>query len=460
MTTRSITEGPIFGTVLRLAWPVIVGEALHTAFHITDTAWVSGLGTDATAALTTSMFVVWVQLALAALVNTGLTAHVSQNVGAGNPAAAGQVATQGAHLAFLLGIVLAGVGWLGAPWIFQRIGAPAGVREQAVEYVRVLSLGSPAAFLYLSSAATMRATGDTRTPLRITAVSVVANAALTPFFVYVLHMGVTGAAAATVICELGATIAFARLALRGHPALPFDRATLGRFDWRAIGSLARVGTPYCVVISLFSIVYLVFSWLAATFGAVAMAVVGIGNRLESLCYLTADGFAAAAATMVGQNLGAGNVARARRSAWHATGAMSVAAAVLTILFVAIPEPLMALFTRDPAVIAQGAVYLRILAVCQIATGVEGVLAGGFAGAGDTVPPLVIHAAISIVRIPLAWWLAIQMKMGLEGVAWTISGTCVLRGAVIALLFLRGGWARRRGLAVAARPEVTYARGGA
>lgn len=448
---QAITSGPIWPVVLRLAWPVIVAEALHTAFHIVDTVWVGGLGTDATAALTTSMFVVWIILALASLVNTGLTAHVSQAIGAGDRERAGAVVAQGLYLALILGGAVALVGWITAPWIFAAIGAAPAVAEIGTAYVRVLSLGSVASFLYLGAAAVMRAAGDTRTPLKIIFVSVVANAALAPLFIYTLGLGVTGAALATLLCQAAAVAMFARL--RGSESFPFARRPLDR---AVIRQLAVVGTPYCFVISLFSLVYLVFAAIAAPLGAAAMAVVGVANRLESICYLMADGFAAAAATVVGQNLGAGDARRAARGAWSATGAMAACAAVLTVVFLVFPRELFTLFTRDAATIELGATYLRILAICQIATGVEGVLAGAFAGAGDTVPPLVIHAATSLLRVPLAFVL-VGAGWGLGGIAWTITVTCLLRSGIMTWWFARGRWARRR-LGVATAAEVAYARG--
>jgi putative MATE family efflux protein len=446
--TRGITDGPIVPAVLRLAWPVIVAEGLHTAFHLIDTAWVSGLGTASTAALTTSMFVVWIVLSLASLVNTGITAFVSRAVGGGDLARAGTVTTQALHLAIMLGALVAAAGWIGAPAVFRWVGAAPEVARQGAAYVRILALGSVISFLYLGGAAVMRARGDTRTPMIVTAGSVAANALLAPLLIYgwgpAPSLGVAGAAVATLICQLGAATAFAFIALRGGERLPFDRAALGRIDWRTIGALARVGAPYSVVLSLFSIVYLGFSGIAAAFGSAALAVVGVTNRLESINYLPADGFAAAAATMVGQNLGARQPERASSAAWTAVGTMGIAAALLTLLFLLIPAQLLRLFTRDPEVIALAVPYLRVVALCQIATGVEGVVNGAFAGAGNTVPPLVIHVVVSLLRLPLAWVAAVAWGMGIQGIAWTITLTCIARAAVVTGWFMRGRWRTLQG----------------
>jgi len=206
-----------------------------------------------------------------------------------------------------------------------------------------------------------------------------------------------------------------------------------------MAAIVRIGAPYAVLIVGFSAVYMAFSRFAAPLGVLAVAVVGLGNRLESLCYIPSDGFAAAAATIVGQNLGAKQPERAARGAWTAVAAMTCVSLPLGLAMCLVPELLLSAFTDDPALVATGADYVRILGLCQIAVGVEGTLAGAFAGSGDTVPPLVFHLTTSVLRIPLGW-LAVQ-KWGLLGIAITISATCFVRASLIATWFRRNGWQR-------------------
>src|SRR5688500_7415424 len=126
-----------------------------------------------------------------------------------------------------------------------------------------------------------------------------------------------------------------------------------------------------------------------------------------------------------------------------------------------PEALLRFFSSDPDVLRQGAPYLRVLAACQAFSALEIVLNGSFSGAGDTLPPTLISTTISVLRIPLAWWLALDRGLGLAGIAWTITGTCVLRALLLALWFRRGAWktkalATTRATALAHAPSPVHA----
>lgn len=438
-----ILEGPIGRALWRLAGPVIAAEALHTAFVMVDTAWVGPLGAWATAALVTSMFVLWSAIALGNLVVTGIGAHVSRAIGAGDRARAAHVAAQAAWLCVMLGVPVAVVGFLGARPLFRVLVDDPRVAEAGTSYLRLMALGLPVLFLSLAGAAVMRSCGNTRTPLRVMGGALAGNALLAPLLIYGVGplpaLGVAGSAVATLVAMLGGVVAYAALARARHPDLPLDASALRRPDWATLGALVKVGAPYCVVGVIFSLVYLWYAHLASAAGAAAIAVVGIGNRLESITYLTADGFGVASCTFVGQNLGARNPGRAARGAWAAVGFMGVIGTAVTLGFLAAPELLLSLFTRDAEALAVGATYLRVLAICQVATGVEGAIGGAFAGAGQTVPPMVVHVLFAVGRVPLAAWAVHALDLGVLGIAWTMTVTCILRAAILLLLFRRNRW---------------------
>lgn len=441
--TNDVLTGSIGKALLALAGPVILAEALHTLFHIVDVAWVRWLGAWATGAIVTSMFSLWMAFSLANLVTTGLAAHVSRAIGAGDRGRAGQAVAQGFWLCLMLSVPVMILGFPGARLLFQILGTDARVSEAGTGYLQVIVLGTPFSFLYLTAGAVMRACGNTVTPMKITASSVVVNVVLAPLLIYgpgpFPALGVPGSAIATVISMAGAVAAYAVLLMRRHPDLPIDGASLRRLDPAMLGALARVGVPYCLIGMLYSIVYLFYARIAAHSGDAAIAVLGIGNRLESITYLTAEGFAVATSTFVGQNLGAKNPGRAEQGAWRAMRIMSALGAVLGVLFLVAPALLLRCFTSDPTALELGVPYLRILAICQIFTGLEGAVGGGFVGAGDTVPPMVIHVAFALIRFPLAAWAGLHLNYGIYGVAWTMSLTCILRGVLLALWFRRGRW---------------------
>ena len=447
LTSNRVLHGSIGRALFALAAPVIAGEALHIAFHLIDVVWVGRLGAWATAAVMTSMYSVWMALSLANLVCIGLAAHVSRAIGAGDRTHAGHVVAQAIWLALGLSFLIVLLGGAGAQLLFRIVGTDPQLSAAGTGYLRTLALGMPFSFLYLTAGAAMRACGNTRVPMIVTGTFVLANAVLAPFLIYGVgpfpRLGVPGSALATVCCMAGAVVVYGILLARRHPDLPFNARSLARPDPATLASLVRVGAPYCAIGTLFSIVYLWYSHVLAPFGDAAIAVLGIGNRLESITYLTADGFAVATSTFVGQNLGAGNARRAERGAWRAVRIMSAIGAGLGLVFLIVPDPLLSAFTRDPEVLRIGVAYLRILSICQIFTGLEGAIGGGFAGAGNTVPPMIVHVFFGIVRIPLATWAVFGLGLGLYGVAWTMSLTCILRGIVLALWFRRGRWKEQK-----------------
>ncbi len=459
-----VLEGPPVRALLGLAGPVIGQEALHTAFHIVDVAWVGFLGAWATGAIMTSMFSLWIAFSLANLVMIGLGAHVSRAVGAGDRARAGHVTAQAIWLTLALSVAVMIFGYLGAGWLFQLVGTEPRASAAGTAYLRIIALGTPLAFIILTAGSVMRACGNTLTPMLITGGAVVGNIALAPFFIFGIgpfpRLEVAGSAIATLICQAGAVVAYLVLIARRHPDLPIHAPSLRSLDLPTLRSLVGVGAPYAAIGILFSGVYLWYAHIAAFFGDAAVALLGIGNRLESITYLTGDGFAVATSAFVGQNLGAKNLRRAERGAWSAVGIMSVIGGALGLIMLALPGPLIYIFTRDPEVLRIGAPFLRIIALCQLATGLEGAIGGGFAGAGNTVPPMVIHVAFAVARIPLAWWAVFGLGLGVAGIAWTMSLTCVIRAAILALWFRRGTWKHtqlpgaRRPLPSPEEPEPT------
>jgi len=199
----------------------------------------------------------------------------------------------------------------------------------------------------------------------------------------------------------------------------------------------RVGAPTAATGVLFSLVYIGLTRITTRFGTPALAALGVGHKLEGFAYMAATGFALSAAAVVGQNLGAGRGDRARASGWITTAYASLAAGAAAIAFLAFPEALVGIFTNSPEVIADGASYLRIIAVAEVAMAVEIVLEGAMGGAGFTLQPMLWSTALTAARIPLAAWLA--GALGVSGIWWAISLTGVARGVAMAALWRGERW---------------------
>ena len=214
----------------------------------------------------------------------------------------------------------------------------------------------------------------------------------------------------------------------------------GRPSARLLGRIARIGAPTAMTGVLFSVVYVAIARTASRFGTPALAALGLGFRVESWLYMIGVGCGAAAAAIVGQNLGAGQVDRAERTGWITLGYASAPAVAVVALMLLTPERLAGVFTNDALVIAETATYLRIASLSQLVVCAEVVLEGALGGAGDTVPPMLTSTTLTVARIPLAAFLA--SEFGVVGVWWAISVTATLRGLAMMLIWRSGRWKGR------------------
>jgi len=318
------------------------------------------------------------------------------------------------------------------------MGTPPDVTLQGASYLGTWLVGIPIVFSYFVMDAAFRSAGDTRTPFLLLAASLAGNAVLDPLLILgpglLPRLETQGAALATVLTRAaGCAVGYGILARRGwiRRAVP---------DLRVLGRMAWVGLPVAAGGAVFSLVYILLTRLTSEFGTPALAALGVGHKLESLSYMACIGFGLAAATVVGQNLGAGRVDRAAEAGREALRYALVVTAAVGLAFLLVPGPLVGAFTTDPAVIEAGSSYLRIVAVAQIFMAVELVLQIAMEGAGHTVSPMIVTVTLTVARLPLA--AILRGPLGLAGIWWTISLTAVARGAAMAGIWRRRRWARR------------------
>lgn len=440
------SEPPIGRELFKLALPILASQTLRLAFQWIDALWVRGLGVRATAAITTSVFVIWCVYALNDVFGVGLSAYVSQLIGAGDRPRAGLAAWKGLRASFLLGLLAAGFGVAFARDIFRLMDPLGAVVEEGTAYLRIVLLGAPLLMTALSCESVMRAAGDTRTPFRIDLLGVAINAVLAPMMIYgwgpFARMGIAGAAWSTVIAQGAMLACYVFLAWRGHPSFPLARRAPG-LPVRIAG-LARVGVPAALISMLFSVVYIAFVRSASAQGAAAIAVVGMVNRIEAIQFILSVSLGLAGASILGRSLGAGRPDRALAVIRAGQRWSFALALVMTVLYLAAPRMFLALFTRDPQAFAIGVPYLRVLAFAILPTAIEIVTAEAVIGSGHTTAISVIFTVFSLVRIPLAFLVPRWTHSGVLGIAVLITVTCWMRAACILAWVARGTW--RQGLA--------------
>jgi putative MATE family efflux protein len=434
-----IVTAPLRGTILRIALPAVGASLLMTLFASVDAFWVGKrLGPSALAAVSTSLFYIWMAVALAEMIGVGLTAVAARRHGEGRHDEAKVVAGDAILFALALGALVSAAGLIALPKLFVLLGTDAEVSALGRRYLGTYLVGLPLIYVFFAVDATFRAAGDTRTPLLLLVTSVAVTLVLDPVLILGLagfpKLGIAGAAIATlttrgVVVIGGCSIAVHRGLLR-----------IGRISAASILSVCRVGLPTAVTGVVFSVIYIGIARIATPFGTPALAALGIGHRVESWLFMIGVGFGAATAAIVGQNLGAGRPDRAARAGWLAVGYCSVLGFISFGSQIIAPRWLAGIFSTDPDVIREAANYLRIASISQLAISMEMVLDGALGGAGDTVPPMIFSTAMSVSRIPLATWAA--ARWGTIGIWWVISLTAVGRAVSLGLLWRSRRWLRK------------------
>jgi len=431
-----LVSDPLPRTIARVALPAVASSLLMTLFFSVDTYWIgTRVGSAGLAAASTAVFWVWMLISLAEMVNVGLTAVAARRHGEGRSADAAGIAGDALVLALVLGVLCAGLGLAFLPQLFGLMHTPPDISALGTRYLGTYLLGAPLIFGFFALDAAFRASGDTRTPFLLLTASVAITLVLDPILIVgwgpIPALGMAGAAIATVSTRAVA-FALGLLIIRRRGVL-----RIGRPDWTALRQIIRIGMPTAVTGVVFSLIYVMVTRTATQFGTPALAALGIGHRVESWLYMIGVGFGAATAAIVGQNMGAGRTDRAERAGWLSVGFCTViglAACALELLFA---EQFAAIFSDDPAVIAEGAKYLRIAAISQVAICAEIVLEGALGGAGHTLSPMLTSTAITASRIPIAAWAA--ARYGTAGLWWTISITAMLRAAAMLYLWRAGRW---------------------
>lgn len=426
-------------TILRVALPAVASSLLMTLFSSVDAFWVgTKIGAGALAAVSTSLFWIWMIISLAEMVGVGLTAVAARRHGEGRSAEAARLSGDALVFATLLGGIVAVVGVMHLSSLFALMQTSPEITSLGSTYLGTFLFGTPLVYGFFAIDATFRAAGDTKTPFVLLLGSVGITLALDPALILGIgpfpKLGIAGAAIATIVtrgaaCVVGIAIASRRGLLK-----------LGRVRWSAIESVCRVGLPTAVTGVTFSLIYVFLTRTTTKFGTPALAALGIGHRVESWLFMIGVGFGAATAAIVGQNLGAGRTDRASSAGWMATGFCTILGVGMCVLELLFAREFASLFTNDPAVIAESAKYLRIAAISQLAVCSEIVLEGALGGAGETVPPMLSSTAITVSRVPLAGWAA--ARWGSVGIWWVISMTAMARGIAMALLWRAGRWKRR------------------
>ena len=430
-----------------LAVPMVMEMAMESIFVLADVFWVAHLGADAvaTVGLTESMLTIIYTLAMG--LSIGATAIVARRIGEHDPEGAASAAVQAIALGVVVSAVIGVAGAWHAPALLALMGASPEVIATGSTFTRVMLGGNATIVLLFLINAAFRGAGDAAIAMRVLWIGNAINILLGPCLIFGVgpfpELGVTGAAVATNIGRGTAVLVQIFTLTRLN-----SRVRVARRHWRLdlpmMGSMLRLSGSGTLQILIGTASYVALVRILSVFGSAALAGYTIGIRLIVFALLPSFGISNAAATMVGQNLGAGHPERAEKAVWTAAFYNMLFLGSVGLVFLLLAQPIVGLFTPDPTVAAYAVSCLRVVSLGFLFYAYGMVLTQSFNGAGDTWTPTLINLFVFwVLELPLAWVLSHAGGLEATGVFVALAVAYSMLAVVSAVLFKKGKWKTAR-----------------
>lgn len=442
-THQDFTAGSLNRAILLLAIPMVLEMVLESLFAVVDVFWVGRLGANAVATVGLTESLLSLVFAVGMGLSLSTTAMVARRIGEKDPEDAAVAGVQAIALGLFVSVLVGVPCFFYAPELLRIMGASPEIVAMGSGYARIALGGCGVLVMLFLNNAIFRGAGDAAIAMRLLWVSNIINLILDPCLIFGLgpfpRLGVTGAALATFTGRgIGVLYQFYRL-LRGTERIRVLRRQI-RVNWEVLRRLVKVSLTGIVQFMIAHTSWIGLVRIVSVFGAAAVAGYTIAIRVVVFVIMPSWGLSNAAATLVGQNLGAQQPERAEKSVWRTGLYNMLFLGGVGVLLAIFAEPIVRLVTTDPAVVAPAAACLRILSYGNVGYAYGMVMLQAFNGAGDTVTPTVVFLfGYWMLEIPLAYWLAILAGLGANGVYWAIMAAEGAIAATGVLLFRRGKW---------------------
>ncbi|MCR0569716.1 MATE family efflux transporter [[Clostridium] innocuum] len=439
MKTRiNLLEGKILPALSALALPIMATSLIQMAYNLIDMIWIGKIGASAVASVGAAGMFMWLSNGLATLAKMGGQIKVGHALGAQKK----EDAASYAQSSIQMGIVFAiDFGILSVVFADEMIGFfqlnSAQVIQDAKLYLMITCGLVIFSFMNQIFTGILTAMGNSRTSFIATGIGLVLNIVLDPLFIFgfgaIPPMGVAGAAIATVLAQLVVMLLFLYTILR-DTVLFCDVHILHSYSSQHTREIFRIGLPSAVQSMLFSGISMVIARLIAGWGDAAVAVQKVGSQIESISWMTAEGYAAALNSFVAQNHGAKNTDRIWEGYRLSMIVMLSWGVFCSLVLIVFPQLIFQVFIQEAEVLPMGVDYLRILGVSQLFMCMEITTAGAFSGLGKTLPPSIVSITLTGARIPMA--ILLGRWLGLNGVWWAITISSIGKGIVLLGWFLK------------------------
>ncbi len=443
---QDFTSISIDRAIVLLAVPMVLEMMMESLFGIVDIFFVAHLGADATATVGMTEGMLVMVFAVALGLSMGTTAVVARRTGEQDKDGAAKAAVQSVMLGIMVSATIFAVCFPLAPRLLGFMGASPSILHTGSTYTRIMLSGSGIILMLFLMNAIFRGAGDAAVAMRVLWLANAINICLDPCLILGLgpfpRLGVTGAAVSTTIGRSIGILFQLYILWRGRSRIVVRREHL-RLDFKVMANIIRIAANGTLQFVIATASWVVMVRLVQSFGSAVTAGYTVAVRIIIFSIMPSWGLGGAAATLVGQNLGAKQPERAAQSVWRAGFFNMIFLGIVSLLYLIFAPHLVAIFSNDPAVIKYGANCLRIISLCYILYGYGLVIIQAFNGAGDTFTPTIVNlVCFWAVQIPLAFFLGKRLGFGPNGVYSAILTAEILMSLLSIYLFRMGRWKQK------------------
>lgn len=434
-----LTTGPIASTLVKLSLPIMGTSFIQMAYNLIDMMWVGKLGSNAVAAVGTAGFYPWLAMAFVSISRMGGEIKVAQSVGEKNEKLTKSYIKSSIELNIIFSLIYTLFLLIFNKFLVDIFNlGDSEVIKFSREYLYVISIGMVSYFINPVFTSIFNGLGDSKTPFRINTIGLIANIILDPLLIFGVgflpEMGVVGAALATIISQFIVTICFLILIIKN--SFEYFKIKLFRnIEFNFYKELIILGLPVALQNGLFTLFSMAIGVIVASFGPVAVAVQKVGSQIESISWMSAEGFSVAMSSFIGQNYGAKEFDRIKKGCKAGFIIAFVWGIFTTIVLIFGGEYIFKLFIDEPEAIQSGISYLVILGYSQLFMCMEIISTGCFKGVGRTALPSIINIAFTGARIPMAYLLSQPQFFGLDGIWWSITLSSIFKGILLLTSFI-------------------------
>ena len=436
-----MTRGNAAGLLIRFAIPMLIGNLFPQAYNLGDSMLVGQfLGANALAAVGATGSVTFLFFSICNGIGAGCGVVAAQSFGSGDDALTKRAIANAAYIMFSTALIMGVAAYLAAPSVLRLMGTHPDILRDATTYMRMSCIGVPLIAVYNYTPSMLRALGDSKTPLYFLIFSCFLNLVLDTLFVCGFHMGVFGAALATIIAQVVSGVGCLIWALKCNPYFKLTREDMLP-DRQIIGKSVKIGLPMAFQWSLIAISSTALQTFVNSFDNTAVvAAYTATNRIESLLHQPYGSISAALATYAGQNYGAKNLARVKDGLKHGMFISGVYTLLAMLAFQLFSEPIMRLFVKEAAVIELGAGAMRLTSWFFLFLAIIYMSRGILNGVGDALFALINGVVEVICRIGLPLLIVLIPGTGYWGIWWTAGITWGISALFCLLRYV--SWRRR------------------